>query len=73
MTRRFPQRQYAHSIALHPHQRRRRSTNVVVVIVILVQSVALAALGWDAPAIISIIVTTSALLGSTRLLCPLHG
>ncbi|MGN9907058.1 hypothetical protein ACTMTJ_05805 [Phytohabitans sp. LJ34] len=39
---------------------------------ILVQSVALAALGWDAPAIVSIIVTTAALLGSTRVFCPLH-
>jgi TRAP-type C4-dicarboxylate transport system permease small subunit len=72
MRRRFPQRQYTHSIVLHPRRRTRRSTNVIVVIVILVQSIALAALGWDASAIVSIIGTTAALFGSTRVFCPLH-
>jgi hypothetical protein len=72
MTSRFPQGQYTHSIALNPRRRARRSTNVIV-IVILVQSVALAALGWDAPAVISIIVASVAILRPTRLFCPLHG
>jgi hypothetical protein len=72
MRRRFPQRRYTHSLALHPHRRTRPTTNVIVVIVILVQSVALAGLGWDAPAVISIIVTTVALLQPTRLFCQLH-
>jgi hypothetical protein len=71
MTRKFPQGQHAHSIALNPYPRTRRSTNVIV-IVILVQSVALASLGWDAPAVISIIVATAAVLRSTRVFCPQH-
>jgi len=73
MRSRFPPRQYTHSIPLHPRRRTSRPGDVVVVIVILVQSVALAALGWDAPAVISIIVTTVAVLRPTRLFCQLHG
>lgn len=65
-------RRYTHSIALHPHRRTRPPTSAIVIIVILVQSVALAALGWEAPAIISIVVTTAALIQPTRLFCQQH-
>lgn len=64
-------RRHVHSITLNrPRRRTGRSINVIVILV-LVQSVALASLGWDAPAVISIVVASVAALRSSRIFCPL--
>jgi hypothetical protein len=71
MTKRFPRRRPANSIEPFP-PRRPRHSSVVIVILVIVQSVAVAALGWEAPAIISIIVAPVVVLRPTRAYCPRH-
>ena len=70
MTTRIPPRRRTCSITTVPHRQPRHS--LVIVIVILVQALALALLGWEAPIVVSIIGAPAALLRPARAFYPIH-